>query len=231
MHHYFDIDIATKYGINAAIILQNLGHWIKRNEANESNYYDGYYWTFNSRRAYKELFPYMSKWQIEHAFKKLIDEGLVITGKYNEMKYDQTLWYALTEKAKCILHFQSMECAEMQNGNSKNGKPIPNINTDINTNVNTDIYSTGKAKFKPPTLEEVKAYCEERKNGVDPQQFIDFYSAKGWMIGKNKMVDWKSAVRTWEKNKSKEKQKQKGKDTSYDLDEWEKTALNYFDDL
>ena len=117
MHHYFDIDIATKYGINAAIILQNLGHWIKRNEANESNYYDGYYWTFNSRRAYQELFPYMSKWQIEHAFKKLIEEGLVITGKYNEMKYDQTLWYALTEKAKCILHFQTMEYAEMQNGN------------------------------------------------------------------------------------------------------------------
>jgi len=45
----------------------------------------------------------------------------------------------------------------------------------------------------------VVAYCRERNNGIDPQRFIDFYSAKGWMIGKNKMKDWKAAVRTWER--------------------------------
>lgn len=59
-----------------------------------------------------------------------------------------------------------------------------------------------KKNFKIPTLEEVKAYCIERKNGIDPQSFIDFYSAKGWMIGKNKMKDWKASVRTWEKNRN-----------------------------
>jgi uncharacterized protein YdaU (DUF1376 family) len=48
------------------------------------------------------------------------------------------------------------------------------------------------------TLEEVTAYCKERKNNVDPNKWFDFYSAKGWMIGKNKMKDWKAAVRTWE---------------------------------
>ena len=52
--------------------------------------------------------------------------------------------------------------------------------------------------FIPPTFEEVYAYCKERNNQVDPQNFIDFYSSKGWMIGKNKMKDWKAAVRTWE---------------------------------
>ena len=55
-------------------------------------------------------------------------------------------------------------------------------------------------RFTPPTLEEVESYCFERNNNVDAQSFIDFYSAKGWMIGKNKMKDWKAAVRTWEKN-------------------------------
>ena len=54
-----------------------------------------------------------------------------------------------------------------------------------------------KAKrFYPPTLDEVKQYCEERKNNIDPMAFIDFYSSKGWMIGKNRMKDWKAAVRT-----------------------------------
>lgn len=56
-----------------------------------------------------------------------------------------------------------------------------------------------KQAFTPPTLQEVQEYCKERGNRVDPQRFIDFYEAKGWMIGKNKMKDWKAAVRTWER--------------------------------
>ena len=56
-----------------------------------------------------------------------------------------------------------------------------------------------KPKFIPPTLEQVSDYCLERNNDVDPQRFIDFYSSKGWMVGKTKMVDWKACVRTWEK--------------------------------
>ena len=56
------------------------------------------------------------------------------------------------------------------------------------------------AKFIPPTVEEVAAYCRERNNIVDASRFVDFYTTKGWMVGKNKMKDWKSAVRTWERN-------------------------------
>ena len=58
-----------------------------------------------------------------------------------------------------------------------------------------------KGRFTPPSVDEVKAYCLERKNSVDPQAFVDFYESKGWMIGKNKMRDWKAAVRTWEKGR------------------------------
>lgn len=55
-------------------------------------------------------------------------------------------------------------------------------------------------RFKKPTLEEIKEYCKERNNNIDAQRFIDFYESKDWMIGKNKMKDWKAAIRTWEKN-------------------------------
>lgn len=58
---------------------------------------------------------------------------------------------------------------------------------------------TPSKKFIPPSLEQVQEYCAERKNNVDAGRFIDFYSSKGWMIGKNKMKDWKAAVRTWER--------------------------------
>ena len=56
-----------------------------------------------------------------------------------------------------------------------------------------------KTTFEKPTIDDVKNYCLERKNGVDPETFIDFYESKGWMIGKTHMKDWKAAVRTWEK--------------------------------
>ena len=54
--------------------------------------------------------------------------------------------------------------------------------------------------FSHPSVDEVRAYCAERKNSVDAEKFVDYYSSNGWMVGKNKMKDWKAAVRTWEKN-------------------------------
>lgn len=69
------------------------------------------------------------------------------------------------------------------------------------TQVRLGKVSIGKVNNIPPTLEEVTAYCKERHNNVDPQTFIDFYESKGWMVGKNKMKDWKACVRTWEKSR------------------------------
>jgi hypothetical protein len=58
-----------------------------------------------------------------------------------------------------------------------------------------------RKRFVPPTLQEVKDYCSERKNNVDAERFYDYYSANGWVQGKNKPIkDWKACVRTWEKN-------------------------------
>lgn len=61
-----------------------------------------------------------------------------------------------------------------------------------------DSLSPPSKKFNAPSLEEVKNYCKERANDVNPQKFMDFYESKGWYVGKNKMKDWKAAVRTWE---------------------------------
>lgn len=64
-------------------------------------------------------------------------------------------------------------------------------------------------KFTPPTLEEIKDYCIERNNNVDAERFINFYQAKGWMVGKNKMKDWKASVRTWEQKQKEFEPQQK----------------------
>ena len=66
-------------------------------------------------------------------------------------------------------------------------------------NVEDSIARTpARKRFTPPTLAKVTAYCRERQNAVDPQRFIDYYTANGWKVGKNSMKDWKAAVRTWE---------------------------------
>ena len=57
-----------------------------------------------------------------------------------------------------------------------------------------------KKSFQKPSFEDVKNYCEERKNNVDAQLFIDFYESNGWKVGKNAMKDWKACIRTWERN-------------------------------
>lgn len=193
MKHLFDVEIANKYGINAAVLLENLGYWIKQNEANETNFYDGNYWTYNSRRAYRELFPYMSERQINTAFQKLIDDGLVITGNYNKIAYDRTLWYALTQKGKSILHFDIMEDTKKENGNSDNVKPIPDINSDSKPLVNTD--------SKP--YKDIISYLNEkagtkfRATNKETQKHINARFSEGFELEDFKTVidkkctDWK----------------------------------------
>jgi len=73
---------------------------------------------------------------------------------------------------------------------------------DENENAGANRKATRSKSFTPPTVDEVRSYCQERGNSVDPELFVDFYTSKEWMVGKNKMKDWKAAVRTWEKSKA-----------------------------
>ena len=92
-------------------------------------------------------------------------------------------------------------------------KRIGNAEIEIEKEIEID---TKYKRFTPPSVEEVKAYCNERKNSVDPESFVDFYSSKGWMIGKNKMKDWKAAVRTWEQHDFARKQKKQNPALKYE---------------
>lgn len=196
MQHSFDIDIAKEYGILEAILLNNLWFWIEKNRANNINYYDGYYWTYNSTRAFNELFPYVSQRQIQCALKRLIEEEILQTGNYNKVAYDRTLWYAFTEKGKCIMQKCKMEDAKMLNGLGKNDEPIPDIKPSSKP---SNKPNRKKKEFTPPTLEEVKEYCLSRNNKIDPQYFYDYFSASGWIDSKgNKVNSWKQKIITWE---------------------------------
>ena len=66
----------------------------------------------------------------------------------------------------------------------------------------TTTTTTGEKDFNTPTYEQVRNYCNERNNGIDPQKFIDYYSTNGWKVGRNPMKDWKAAIRVWENRDS-----------------------------
>lgn len=196
MYHMFDVDIAVKYGVNAAILLYNIYFWCQKNKANRRNFFDGSYWTYNSRSAFTEIFPYLSERQIKTALDKLIDDGIIKTGRYNKDARDRSLWYAMTEKGLRMVQTCSEQNAEMSNGYDDNVRPLPDIKTpDVKPDNKPD--ESKRKRFTPPTVDDVRAYAREKGYTIDAERFVDFYASKGWMVGKSPMKDWRASVRNW----------------------------------
>ena len=83
--------------------------------------------------------------------------------------------------------------------NAKNNEEIEIDIRDRDKSIDIDKENNKRKNFIKPTLEEVNQYCIERKNNIDPENFIDYYNSNGWKVGKNQMKDWKAAIRTWER--------------------------------
>lgn len=169
MEHHFDVEIAKQYGLVEAVLLNHFEYWIELNRANEKNFFEGRYWTFNSMKAFVEIFPYLSEKKIRNALKNLQDSGLIMTGNFNKSAYDRTLWYAFTDLAESILPKGQMDIAETSNGSSKKGEPIPDNNTDISFPPN----SPPEGEPKKPKKKRKSASAEEVEAAVKAFGFPD----------------------------------------------------------
>ena len=167
--HSFYIEEAELHGVEKAIILYNLRFWLEKNRANDKNLHDGYYWTYNSAKAFALLFPYFTASKIHRLLKQMEDDGLVIAGNYNKVAYDRTKWYSLPEFSVSDIdadHFAEMkngdckngECdfAEMKNGLSKSATPIPDSKPNDKPDSKTDSNSASKSKKKSTRYKPVK---------------------------------------------------------------------------
>ena len=155
----------------------------------------------------------VTKKAIEDAIRKLASVGLLCEYTVNGMPY---LFFPTWEKHQRIRTKHRKYPGPSENdlaairGNLQQSAAIcgelqqvaadchPESESESESNPNPKERST-RARFTPPTVEEVAEYCRERGNGVDAERFVSFYAAKGWMIGKSPMKDWKAAVRTWER--------------------------------
>ena len=157
MHHYFNTEIAKEVGVNAAVILENIAHWVLKNKANEKNFYDGHYWTYNSNAAMAELFPYMNARQVRTALDSLRKNGMVLTGNYNKSSYDRTLWYTVSDDCAERFFPDIIHLTKKSNGNDGKVKPIPDINTDNKPDNNISQQTDSSANDAPIPAESVRS--------------------------------------------------------------------------
>ena len=124
---------------------------------------------------------------------KIFDENVLWIKDWKENNYIQKDRYQPSKYLQ-IYNLDTICIQDVYTGKDSIGKySIDNIKENIKRKV-----------FEKPTIEEIQKYCDERKNGINANAFYDFYESKDWMVGKNKMKDWKACIRTWESRNKKE---------------------------
>ena len=195
MNHSFNIEVAEAYGIEEAILLENIYFWCKKNKANEMNIKCGKVWTYNTAKAFNELFPYIKESKIYRSIKHLEEDGLIEIGCFNSNNYDRTRWYTVTNKA--VQYYEPL-ILQNEKSNFQNEESILQndeiIITDINTDINADMKQTTCAStkdFEKPTPQKVFNFYHENKLDVSPERFWNLNNRKRWKNGLSK--NWKEA--------------------------------------
>lgn len=161
-------------------------------------------WEFHYSIMRKELNEKSDK-TIRKVLNRLVEKDYIIkrqvnnpNGQFGGMDIE------FTDKAFSIAEGKNTDAANLPVGKNAESAKLPPNNTNISNNTdlitNTDLDIIGKTKkFVKPTIEEIKAYCNDKGINIDIERFYYYHDARGWMMGKYKMKNWKSAVRTWER--------------------------------
>lgn len=140
-----DTVLATKIGVDAAIVLQQVHYWVEVNRKKNSNLHDGAYWTYNSIKDWNKCFPFYGERTIQRIFKKLKDLGVLKVGNFNKAKFDKTSWYTIDyDKLNEVVEGkEDEESPSRQSGgieetksvddNDNLAEPIPETSTEITT--------------------------------------------------------------------------------------------------
>lgn len=216
--HVYKVGVAKEVGLNAAVILDGLVGWVNHNAANGANVHDGYVWTYNSIKAWSELYPELSRKQVENALRKLEDNGYIICGNYNKTSFDRTKWYAVTEKG--LRYYSISPLGEMDspsggNGFPRGGEPIPTNYTATYDKENpTGDGPSFNEPMEAPSVEDVETYCEMTGQRINAAKFVANYASTGWRKGNTPITDWRPLVALWYQNDKERKGEQEARKAS-----------------
>lgn len=134
-------ELAVVIGLNEAIVLQQMQYWLLENEREGRSYHDGYYWTYNSYRAWQDQFPFWSQKTIKRTIATLEKRGLLISGVFNKSRVDRTKWYRIDFTQTLSVEGMGSNCphAMGQNDPMQGAKTSPSnqrLTTEINTETN-----------------------------------------------------------------------------------------------
>jgi hypothetical protein len=198
--HFFEVEEAMKYGVESAILLTNIRFWLTKNKANQTHIHDGYYWTYNSAKAFTELFPYMPRRSISMYLKKLCDLGVLKSGNYNDIKYDRTTWYTIPaefavkppQALNLAIGENCQPSGQIRQSNGENSQPIGQIRPpipDSKPDINTDA-AAGSLIKKPPKTEP-GTITEEEKNQSLANEAISLNETQ------QKCLEWAKSEPYW----------------------------------
>lgn len=186
MNYTFSVEVAKQCGVEEAVMLENIHYWIIKNKANNKHYYDNNYWTYNSVKAFTELFPFWSYKQVRRILSNLENKGFIKTGNYNQLKYDQTKWYCITESGfklfgESIINKndcpnENFQLPKTANRIAEKDKPIPYINTD--NKPNKDIYIDIYEYYLSLELIKHKSLTPAMKKAIDKAMKENKYSVE-----------------------------------------------------
>lgn len=217
MNHSFDIDDAQAFGIPAAVLIENFRFWISKNRANDKHLMEGRTWSYNSVKAFQELFPYMGIKQIRAALDKLVDAGVLMKRDWNEGKADRTLWYAFRDEEAFIgpvdhLPKKAIGMPKRDKASAQKGEPTNK--TDINTDINAYLSQqrpAGQAQAVPAIAEKIDpvAYLFPLNDGTtygmvqsQVDQFAALYPAVNIDSELRACIGWNIANETRRKTRS-----------------------------
>lgn len=181
MEHQFNVEVAKVYGVEESILIHNIFFWIKKNVANDKHKHDGRYWTYNSSKAFAELFPYFNEKKISRLLAKMCKDNILVKGNFNQTAFDRTLWYSLSDETLSVLDKEKYDISQMsksyddkrtfhfskmENGFSESEEPIPYSNTDSKQNKKEiDKSISKKDDYSPFAAEPQQEYgkVEEKK--------------------------------------------------------------------
>ena len=204
--HYFDVDVAQRCGVNAAILLSDIQYWCERSKGDPAHLREGRVWMWSSVRDFRERHPYLTARQIRYALEQLTAAEVVITAQYSDRALDRTIWYspvdltpvanAFDNSGKCIGQQCQMQMTPVANAFDKSGVPttIHYRNTLENTlETNRDNVGGNRYVSPPnvvvrgedenithPTIDQVREYARAAGLRVDAEAFVRANEATGW---------------------------------------------------
>jgi|TARA_Y100000289_G_scaffold57781_1_gene62459 hypothetical protein len=184
--HAFIVRDAVEYGLDKAILLQHIRFWINQNDGKKTHTHDNKVWMYQSASDMTKHYPYWSRQKISRLLREMEDDGLIVSGNFNKLGYDQTKWYTI-------------QCSELNNRSFEIEQPIPYTKQDTKTDTLFDecwaMY--GKKGNKKTAIRYWKKYSEEDKLSIQ-SKIIPYINSREYKYRKDFQGWINPTYRMWE---------------------------------